>query len=74
MKNNPRNENYTNFENSSFFSKYRDVTHIIDLQLRQAYFDAGFPYDEQGAPWNRQLLYQKDPTLANVSFVLIKSF
>ena len=32
----------------------------------QAYFDVGYPYDEQGAPWNRALLYQKDPTLAKV--------
>ncbi|XP_023321253.1 uncharacterized protein LOC111695985 isoform X2 [Eurytemora carolleeae] len=32
----------------------------------QAYFDVGYPYDEQGAPWNRALLYQKDPTLAKI--------
>jgi len=32
----------------------------------QAYFDVGYPYDHQGAPWNRQLLMQKDPTLATL--------
>jgi len=30
----------------------------------QAYFDVGYPYDRQGAPWNRAQLYRKDPTLA----------
>jgi len=28
------------------------------------YFDVQWPYDEQGAPWNRDQLYQKDPMFA----------
>jgi len=32
----------------------------------QAYFDVGWPYDTQGGPWNRDTLYQVDPTLAQI--------
>ena len=34
--------------------------------MLQAYFDVGWPYDTQGGPWNRDTLYQVDPTLAQV--------